>query len=54
MLSKYPFVKIEMEHFRVRRKWDRLASKGVIFGRIKCLMTAVVVTAVVTVVGVRS
>jgi endonuclease/exonuclease/phosphatase family metal-dependent hydrolase len=35
VLSRHPVVKIEMEHFWTRRKWDRLACKGVIFCRIK-------------------
>ena len=35
ILSAHPIVKSEMEHFRVRRRWDRLACKGVIFCRIR-------------------
>jgi endonuclease/exonuclease/phosphatase (EEP) superfamily protein YafD len=35
ILSAHPVVKSEMEHFRTRSKWDRLASKGIIFCRIR-------------------
>jgi endonuclease/exonuclease/phosphatase family metal-dependent hydrolase len=35
LLSAHPIIKTEWEHYRTRRKWDRLASKGIIFCRIK-------------------
>ena len=35
LLSAHPITKSAMEHFNTRRKWDRLASKGVIFCRIR-------------------
>jgi endonuclease/exonuclease/phosphatase family metal-dependent hydrolase len=35
ILSTNPIIKTEWEHFRTRRRWDRLASKGIIFCRIK-------------------
>ena len=35
ILSAHPVVKVEREHFRTRKRWDKLASKGVIFCRIQ-------------------
>lgn len=35
ILSKWPVVLMEMEHYRARERWDRLASKGVIFVRVQ-------------------
>jgi endonuclease/exonuclease/phosphatase family metal-dependent hydrolase len=35
ILSKWPVVQTEMEHYRTRERWDRLASKGVIFVRVQ-------------------
>jgi endonuclease/exonuclease/phosphatase family metal-dependent hydrolase len=35
ILSKWPVVKTEMEHYRKRERWDRLACKGVIFVRVQ-------------------
>ena len=35
LLSLHPIAKSAMEHFNARGKWDRLASKGIIFCRIR-------------------
>ena len=35
LLSAHPIIKSAMEHFNSRKKWDRLASKGVLFCRIR-------------------
>ena len=35
VLSAHPIIRSEMEHYRTRTWWDRLACKGIIFCRIK-------------------
>ena len=35
ILSAHPIIKVDMEHFRTRRRWDRLACKGIIFCRLR-------------------
>lgn len=35
ILSAHPIIKVEKEHFRSRRRWDKLASKGIILCRIR-------------------
>lgn len=35
LLSRHPIVTVETEHYQRRSKWDRLASKGIIFCRIR-------------------
>ena len=35
ILSKWPLVQTEMEHYKTRARWDRLACKGVIFVRVQ-------------------
>jgi len=39
LLSRWPVVKVEMQHYRTRRRWDRLACKGIIFCRVRVPFT---------------